>query len=86
MEIKTMSFENKYYKSDWQEWVPGFEGKVRYREGTYTLQGDGTKVVYDGATNYMGRVRPDGSFTSNDSQGAAPDEYELTFLRAAKEA
>ena len=28
MEIKTMSFENKYYKSDWQEWVPGFEGKV----------------------------------------------------------
>ena len=42
--------------------------------------------MYDGATNYMGRVRPDGSFTSNDSQGAAPDEYELTFLRAAKEA
>lgn len=85
MEIKTMSFENKYYKKEWQEWVPGCGGKVRYREGTYTLQGDGTKVVYDGATNYMGRVRPDGSLVSNDSQGAAPDEYELTFLRAAKE-
>ena len=39
------------------------------------------KVIF-GLTEYYA----DGSFTSNDSQGAAPDEYELTFLRAAKEA
>lgn len=79
------SFINNEYKEEWIKWVPGFEGKVRYCEGTYSLRGDGTKVVYDGATNYMGIVKPDGTFVSNDSMGGEPSEYELTFLRAAKE-
>lgn len=79
----SISFINDEYKKEWLEWVPGLEGKVRYCEGTYTLLGDGTKVVYDGATNYMGKVMPDGTFVFNQA-GTEPGEYELTFLNAAK--
>ena len=80
----TYAFVNEEYKKEWEEWVPGFEGEVRYCEGIYNLRGDGTKVVYDGATNYMGSVKPDGTFISNSSiPGDEPSEYELTFLRAA---
>ena len=85
MDRNVFTFKNNYYKKEWTEWVPGFEGKVRYCDGTYVLRGNGSKVVYDGATNYMGRVQPDGSFVSNDGYGAPVDEYERTFLLAAKE-
>lgn len=85
MTSNMVSFINKEYKKEWMEWVPGFEGEIRYCEGTYSLSGDGSKVVYDGATNYMGIVKADGAFVSNSSIGEEPDEYEMTFLRAAKE-
>lgn len=85
-EVKMVSFINTEYKKEWVEWVPGFEGSLRYCEGTYTIEPDGTKMVYDGATSFMGRVNPDGSFSSNrDCDGDVPTIYELTFLRAAKE-
>lgn len=54
MTSSMVSFINKEYKKEWKEWVPGFEGEVRYCKGTYSLSGDGSKVVYDGAINYMG--------------------------------
>ena len=76
------SFVNTEYKKEWEEWVNGRVGGTRYCEGTYILDADGVKTVYDGATNYMGKVNPDGSFVSNSQE--EPDEYELTFLRAAK--
>ena len=79
---ETIPFINKEYKKEWIEWVPGFEGKVRYCEGTYTLLEDGTKIVYDGATNYVGVIEPDGTMVPD---GEGECEYEMTFLRAAKE-
>lgn len=83
MTSNMVSFINKEYKKEWIEWVPGFEGKVRYCEGTYSIQGDGSKAVYDGATNYMGVVKFDGTMVPN--SGSGDGEYEMTFLRAAKE-
>lgn len=79
----TYAFENKEYKKEWMEWVPGFEGKVRYKDGTFSINADGSRTVYDGATNYMGTVNADGTFTPN--AGTGDGEYEMTFLRAAAE-
>lgn len=76
----SVSFVNKYYKDEWLEFVPYTQNKVRYREGNYTLTGEGTKVVYDGATNYMGEVLKDGTFVR-----ISDSEYNDTFLRAAAE-
>lgn len=83
MTSNMVSFINKEYKKEWIEWVPGFEGKVRYCEGTYSLREDGTKVVYDGSTMLMGVVKPDGTMVSDYPEGE--QEYSMTFLRAAKE-
>lgn len=83
MTSNMVSFINKEYNKEWMEWVPGFEGKVRYCEGTYSLLGDGTKVVYDGSTMLMGIVKPDGTMVSDYPEGE--QEYSMTFLRAAKE-
>lgn len=69
-------FDNKGYKP---EWIQG-EG---YEEGTAVMTGDGSWTVYDGRQNYMGKVKPDGTFVSNGP--GEPDEYEITFLEAALE-
>ena len=85
-EIKSFPFDNKYYHDGWMEFVPGTEDKVRYRDGTYSLAGDGSKVVYDGSAGLMGWVRPDGTMISNyPGSDMDPDNYEMTFLRAAAE-
>ena len=78
-----IAFENRYYKSEWKEWVPGYEGKVRYKDGTFALNEDGSRTVYDGSTMLMGFVRPDGTLVSDYPEGE--QEYSLTFLRAAAE-
>ena len=77
------AFENKEYKKEWIEWVPGFEGKVRYKDGTFSINHDGSRTVYDGSTGSLGMVMPDGSLVVN--QGITDTEYALTFLRAAAE-
>ncbi len=79
----TYAFENKEYKKEWKEWVPGFEGKVRYKDGTFSLNPDGSRTVYDGSTMLMGFVKPDGTLVSDYPEGE--QEYSLTFLRAAAE-
>lgn len=78
-----IAFENRYYKSEWKEWVPGYEGKVRYKDGTFALNEDGSRTVYDGSTMLMGFVRPDGMLVSDYPEG--DQEYSMTFLRAAAE-
>lgn len=80
--MKMVSFVNKEYKKDWDEWVPGYEGEVRFSDGTYVLMPNGDKTVFDGATNYMGIVKADGTMESN---GPAGDDYYYTFLRAARD-
>lgn len=81
--VKSVSFVNKEYKKEWAEWVPGYEGKVRYCEGNYALDPDGTKTVWDGAGILMGWILPDGTFKGPDIDPTAIREYNLTFLRAA---
>lgn len=79
---ETIPFINKEYKEEWLEGVRGFEGKVRYCEGTYILLENGIKIVYDGATNYIGMVKPDGTLVPDSDE---ENEYEMTFLRAARD-
>ena len=78
-----VAFENKYYNPEWKEWVSGYEGKVRYKDGTFALNQDGSRTVYDGSTMLMGVVRPDGTLVSDYPEGE--QEYSMTFLRAAAE-
>lgn len=78
-----IAFENQYYKSEWKEWVPGCEGKARYKNGTFVLNEDGSRTVYDGSTMLMGIVQTDGTLVSDYPEGE--QEYSLTFLRAAAE-
>ena len=79
----TYAFENKKYKKEWKEWVPGFEGKVRYKDGTFSLNNDGSRTVYDGSTMLMGFVMPDGTLKSDYPEGE--QEYSMTFLQSAAE-
>lgn len=85
MDENCVSFVNKEYKKEWAEWVPGFEGKVRYSDGTYHMNLKGQKVVYDGATNMQGYVNPDGTFESCREGEDYISEYEMSFLRAARD-
>lgn len=50
-----------------------------HADGTYSEEG-GKYAVYDGAKNWMGCIRKDGSFTGD---GAAT-EYKASYLRAAR--
>lgn len=69
-------FLNRGYK---EEWIQGED----FEYGTAWKNGDGSWTVYDGKQNYMGKVKPDGSFVSNGP--GEPDEYETTFLTSAKQ-
>lgn len=73
-----MEFTNKYYKDNWTQKTPG--GRP-YNRGTCEETHDGW-AVYDGATNYMGKITHKGKTVCNGGES----EYKLGFLRAAKEA
>ena len=67
-------FLNEGYKPEWIQ-------DKHFEFGTAYKNGDGSWTVYDGHQNYMGKVKPDGSFISNGT--GEPDVYEATFLEAA---
>lgn len=75
------SFVNTLYKGTWAKLVPGTNAE--YKNGTYVSK-DGTDyAVYDGATNYMGRVnRETGEIKANGEMS----EYKESFLKSAKDA
>ena len=75
----TGSFTNNEYKNEWDEFVPGT--KVLYKEGTYTSDDGNDFAVYDGATNYLGRVNKE---TGEISYNGSENEYDKTFLESAK--
>lgn len=81
--VKSVSFINEEYKKEWKEWGELDGVKVRYCEGNYALDPDGTKTVWDGAGILMGWILPDGTFKGPDIDPTAIREYNLTFLRAA---
>ena len=73
------SFTNAEYKKEWDEFVPGT--KVLYKEGTYVSDDGNDFAVYDGATNYLGRVNKE---TREISYNGSESEYNKTFLESAK--
>lgn len=73
------SFTNVEYKKEWDEFVPGT--KVLYKEGTYVSDDGNDFAVYDGATNYLGRVNKE---TGEISYNGSESEYNKTFLESAK--
>lgn len=73
------SFTNSEYKKEWDEFVPGT--KVLYKEGTYASDDGNDFAVYDGATNYLGRVNKE---TGEISYNGSESEYNKTFLESAK--
>lgn len=73
-----MEFNNKYYKSNWTQHT---DTGHPYALGTANETDNGW-AVYDGATNYMGKISPDGGAVCN----GAETEYKHSFLRAAREA
>ena len=73
------SFTNVEYKKEWDEFVPGT--KVLYKEGTYVSDDGNDFAVYDGATNYLGRVNKE---TGVISYNGSESEYNKTFLESAK--
>ena len=73
------SFTNNEYKNEWDEFVSGT--KVLYKEGTYVSDDGNDFAVYDGATNYLGRVNKE---TGEISYNGSESEYNKTFLEAAK--
>ena len=80
LERNVVAFVNDEYKDEWLEYVPNFgNGKVRYADATYIRLEDGSKQVYDGATNLMGHVLADGTLKPLE-EGY---EYQLSFLRCA---
>lgn len=75
------SFTNTEYKKTWTEFVPGTHNKVRYCEGTFVSNDGNDFAVYDGATNYLGRVNKE---TGEISYNGSESEYNKTFLESAK--
>ena len=73
------SFTNSEYKKECDEFVPGT--KVLYIEGTYVSDDGNDFAVYDGATNYLGRVNKE---TGEISYNGSESEYNKTFLESAK--
>ena len=81
--MTNINFINKEYKKEWIEFVPNTDNTVRYCEGTAAADDGVDFAVYDGATNYMGRVNKlTGEISYNGKEG---EEYNKTFLLAAKE-
>lgn len=74
-----IAFKNTYYKKEWFKTVPNTKD-VPFDVGT-CMHEYGKYAVYDGATNFMGFVNENGTFTSNGSL----TEYQASFLRSAKE-
>ena len=77
--LTTGSFINKEYKPEWTEFVRGT--KVRYCEGTFGSDDGNDFAVYDGATNYLGRI--DRAAKKITEYSGAEDEYKRTFMNAA---
>lgn len=73
-----MQFTNKYYKKTWEKTT---KNGTPYKIGTYKATNDGY-AVYDGATNYMGKITASGEIICN----GAESEYKMSFLKSAKEA
>lgn len=72
------SFVNTLYKGTWAKLVPGTNAE--YKNGTYVSKDGVDYAVYDGATNYIGRVNKEtGELTSN----GAMTEYKASFLICA---
>ena len=77
----TGSFINKEYKPEWTEFVPGTNNKVRYCEGTFSSDDGNDFAVYDGATNYLGRINRAAKKITE--YNGAEDDYKRTFMNAA---
>lgn len=73
-----MEFYNKGYKSGWTQHT---DTGHPYAAGTANETENGW-AIYDGATNYMGKVTRDGEIIFNGGE----TEYKRSFLHAAKEA
>ena len=71
-------FDNSHYRSNWAKEIPG--GGGLYRNGGYIHNASGW-AIYDGANNYMGLLRPDGSIVYN----GCKTDYKDTFMQSAKE-
>lgn len=83
--MTTGSFVNEAYKKEWMEFIPNMKDRkgdpIRYADGTFGADDGNDFAVYDGATNYLGRVnRKTGEINFNGEK----DEYKKTFLEAAK--
>lgn len=79
--LYTGSFINKDYKPEWDEFVPNTDNKVRYCEGTYASDDGIDFAVFDGATNYMGRI--DKVAKKITEINGKEDDYKDSFLHAA---
>lgn len=79
--LTTGSFINKEYKPEWIEFVPFTNNKVRYCEGTFSSDDGNDFAVYDGATNYLGRI--DRAAKKITEYNGAEDDYKRTFMNAA---
>lgn len=78
-------FVNTEWKDEWGVWVPGMEGKLRYKDASYAMDADGTRHVFDGAGNFRGDVLADGTMKPNDpGTDALVREMNMTFLTVAK--
>lgn len=77
--LTTGSFINKEYKPEWTKFVHG--AKVRYCEGTFSSDDGNDFAVYDGATNYLGRINRAAKKITE--YNGAEDEYKRTFMNAA---
>ena len=73
--MEHMGFENRYYR---ESWIQG-EG---YENGSLAKNDDGSWTVYDGKTNYMGKIWPEKGETKCNGE-VTP--YKLSFLYAAME-
>ena len=73
-----MEFINNDYKDNWTQKTSG--GRP-YNHGTCNKTLGGW-AVYDGATNYMGKISRKGKIVCNGDSS----EYKMSFLRAAKAA
>lgn len=82
----TDTFVNKYYKKEWEEFVPGWEDRdgnpVPYAVGTYITEDLVNYAIYDGGQNYMGSVN---KATGEIKYNTSKDEYKDSFLLSAKE-
>lgn len=77
-------FVNFFYKAEWIQEVPNQPG-VYYKHGTYSqtfINYEIKYAVYDGATNFIGYVKEDGTLEPNSAN--PNDEYALSFLECVR--